>query len=139
MMHVRSAVDRLNRRYILKSDAPPLGKLRYLFFADPAMAVEDPISFATKLARLGLTIDEVADLEIREPLSSEIAEYAMSRGSGLDAAMEAVETVLCWHIQDLNREIDRLMLHRRLLKRKLNAMNSLVRALYEPAAPRPAM
>lgn len=136
MMYIRGATGNTDRSCILKSDAPPLGRLRYLIFADMAMAGADPCAFATLLTRLGLTTDEIADLELREPLSSEIAEYAMSLGGSREAVMDAASVVLRWHIQDLDREIEMLIFHRCLLKRKLSAIRRLARVICEPGEPR---
>ena len=123
-----------------KSDCPPLGKLASLIFGQTGCGnMEDVRASGAYLMHLGLTCEEVADLEIREPLASEIIEYARAAGGGLDGVVRAVDAVLSWHIQDIDRQIDMLLRLRRLYERKAKAVSRLAHILSDPDTPRPAI
>jgi len=137
---MREAVTRIKKAEktcVLKSDVIPLGKLAWLFFGRELQGLlEDKRKLYSGLIELGLTCEEVADLEIREPYASEIAEYARMLGGGVDAVVRAVKTVASWHIQDIDRQIEMLQLRRRTLERKVAAVRHLAKALAEDNPPK---
>jgi len=86
-----------------------------------------------------MTSQDIADLEFREPYASEIIEYAQAIGGGLDSLVESVKTVINWHIQDIDRQIEMLKLRKRLLERKVAAFSRLAKALAADEDPKPAI
>jgi hypothetical protein len=140
MRHIAAKPKTAEQVCPLKSDAPPLGKLARLILSRVGEeGTAEARALSADLMRLGLSCEEVADLEIREPYASEIVEYARALGGGLDALVNAVVTVMSWHIQDIDREIEMLQLRRRLLERKAAAISRLAQALSEPKELRPAI
>lgn len=130
----------IGERCVLRSDAPLLGRLaRTIFRAADLAAPEHGRTLAEELLRLGLTCEELADLELREPLISEILEYAGASGGGVDGLMKAVNAVMQWHTQDINREIQMLLLRRRALERKRRALLRLTYLLAEEQTVRPSI
>lgn len=114
---------------VLRSDAALLGKLADLI-SEAIGRGRGKVSLSD-LTDIGLSCSEVADLEIREPIASEIAEYAGALGGKPSDLLTAAETVLGWHVQDIDREVNMLLLHRRALERKMKAIRHLMCVIFE--------
>lgn len=118
----------------LRSDVAPFGKVARLL-AHRLGIDASPADFMG----FGLSCQEISDLDIREPMASEIAEHLAASRKGPDGLVDAVHTVLGWHIQDIDRQLEMLLLRRRSLERKVRAVERLAQVVSENDKLRPAM
>jgi len=141
VMRIRTnRIARAQSVCVLRSDAQPLGKLgRLISELSDIDLTANTLQSCDKLTALGMTSQDIADLEFREPYASEIIEYAQAIGGGLDSLAESVRTVVNWHIQDIDRQIEMLKLRKRLLERKVAAFSRLAKALAADEDPKPAI
>jgi len=93
------------------------------------------IESVRKLMALGLSADEIEDLDIRQPMLQTICEYARLDDSGSDpdgravGVVDATLKVIDDQIHNLDLEIQMLSLRRRALRKRTRVLEKLARSL----------
>jgi hypothetical protein len=88
-----------------------------------------------RLLALGLSAEEIEDLDIRQPMLQSICEYARLDDSDRDTyakaldAVNATVKVIVDQIGDLDLESEMLALRKKALKRRMRVLQRLARAL----------